>query len=312
MLLRCNVSSIAASRPASGPAMRFSSSVRVSRTSDWKPGRSTGTTVAVSADRRSLACLLSSRSRVSEPTAAVPAGSALLASAMPARTWLSTAWSIWSPEKSAYRTVSPMGARFAAASASVMLVPLPPRSTSATTPARQARRGLQRGERGDRVRVSAPRARRRAPGSACPAGRRAARRSSRVPSARAPRWRRAAPPPTVRAIASRASTSTRSPRWELPSSATSGTGSPTRSTKPVSTMPGWLSAGFSPATPTSGARSANSVSTDAAHHGRRPTRAATRLVIPMDNPRESLMHTPSCSAAHHDSGRRRAEHGRSP
>ena len=82
-LLRSNVSPRVARRPASGAAMRLSSSVRVRRTSDRKPGRSTGTTVAVSAERRSLACLLSSRRRVSDPTAAVPAGSALLASAIP-------------------------------------------------------------------------------------------------------------------------------------------------------------------------------------------------------------------------------------
>ena len=35
-----------------------------------------------------------------DPTAAVLAGSALLASAMPATTWLSRDWSIWSPEQS--------------------------------------------------------------------------------------------------------------------------------------------------------------------------------------------------------------------
>ena len=45
------------------------------------------------------------------------------------------AWSIWSPEKSGTRTVSPIGASFAAASTSVMLVPLPPKSQSTITPA---------------------------------------------------------------------------------------------------------------------------------------------------------------------------------
>ena len=61
-------------------------------------------TVEVSADSRSLASLHSPRNCVSEPTAAVPDGSDLPASATPASTWLSTAWSICSPEKSPYRT----------------------------------------------------------------------------------------------------------------------------------------------------------------------------------------------------------------
>ncbi len=98
--LRCNISSTVLSTPASGSSMRLSNSVRVNLMSELKPGSSAGTTVAVSADRRSLALRHSSRSRASDPTAAVPAGSALLASAMPATMWLSTAWSIWSPEKS--------------------------------------------------------------------------------------------------------------------------------------------------------------------------------------------------------------------
>src|SRR4029077_3564393 len=95
-----------------------------------------------------------------------------------------------------------------------------------------------------------------------------------------------APPPTVRAIASRASTSTRSPRCGEPSAATSGTGSPTRSTKPLSTRPRLLTFGFSPGTPTSGARSLNKVRTERRMTGARPMRAATKLVIPMDNPSE--------------------------
>jgi hypothetical protein len=94
MLLRCNVSSMVVSRPASGSDMRFSSSLRVTLTSELKPGSSAGTTAAVSADSRSLACRASSRSRASDPSPNVPVGSALLASAIPANTWLSSAWSI--------------------------------------------------------------------------------------------------------------------------------------------------------------------------------------------------------------------------
>ena len=66
--------------------MSRSSSALVTRTSELKPGSSAGITAAVSADSRSLACLHSSRSRVSDPTAAVLAGSESRASAMPAMT----------------------------------------------------------------------------------------------------------------------------------------------------------------------------------------------------------------------------------
>ena len=41
---------------------------------------------------------------------------------------------MWSPEKSGKRTVSPNGEKSLAALASVMLVPLPPKSHSAMTP----------------------------------------------------------------------------------------------------------------------------------------------------------------------------------
>jgi hypothetical protein len=81
-----------------------------------------------------LARLHSSRSRASDPTTAVPDGSASVASKIPATTLVRIAWSIWSPEKSGTRTVSPMGASFAAASTRVMLVPLPPKSHSTITP----------------------------------------------------------------------------------------------------------------------------------------------------------------------------------
>ena len=52
--------------------MRFSSSLRVTLMSELKPGSSAGTTVAVSADSRSLACRASSRSRASDPSPSVP------------------------------------------------------------------------------------------------------------------------------------------------------------------------------------------------------------------------------------------------
>nr|CRL67667.1 hypothetical protein CPGR_00539 [Mycolicibacterium malmesburyense] len=100
ILLCCNVSWMALSTPSSDSAISCSSSVRVTRTSEVNPGRSAWMTAAVSADSCSLATRASLRSRASELTAAVPAGSASLAAAMPAMTWLSSSWSIWSPENS--------------------------------------------------------------------------------------------------------------------------------------------------------------------------------------------------------------------
>ncbi|SHX25364.1 Uncharacterised protein [Mycobacteroides abscessus subsp. abscessus] len=70
------------------------------RSADAKPGRLAFTDVAVSDERRSLACRHWSRSWDSEPTAAVPAGSASDESLMPAMTWFSRAWSTRSPENS--------------------------------------------------------------------------------------------------------------------------------------------------------------------------------------------------------------------
>ena len=170
-----------------------------------------------------------------------------------------------------------------------MLVPLPPKSHSATTPPAGSPGAV----------CSAVNAARESGISAAgtPSGARLGRPRSAprsAPTVAGPQCAGTAittgePPPTVRAIASRASTSTCSPRCAEPSAATSGTGSPTRSTKPLSTRPGWLRLGFSDGMPTSGARSCNSVRTERRITGGRPTRAATRLVIPMDNPSESVM-----------------------
>ena len=99
----------------------------------------------------------------------------------------------------------------------------------------------------------------------------------------------AEPPSTRRVIAARASASTCSPRCALPSAAIRGTGSPTRSTKPVSTTPDAEPAGISSGAPTSGACPGERLSIERRVTGGRPTRAATRLVVPMDNPSGSVM-----------------------
>ena len=186
-----------------------------------------------------------------------------------------------------------MVSKFASALASVTLVPLPPKSHSTTTPfggspgaACSAESAAT--ESGISAAGTWP------PGARLGLARNAPRSAPTVAALQCAGTAIAmgAPPPTVRAIASRASTSTRSPRCGDPSAATSGTGSPTRSTNPLSTMPGLARIEVrenSEGTPTSGARSSNRVSTERRMTGGRPMRAATRLVIPIDNPRESLI-----------------------
>ena len=185
-----------------------------------------------------------------------------------------------------------------------MLVPLPPRSTRATTPpVGNPGAACSAAERRDGVRDQS--------------GRHAARRQARLvaqgaaqgaddrrPPMRGHRDRDGRAAAHRPAIASRASTSTASPRCCYPSSATSGTGSPTRSTKPVSTRPGWLSAVFSPGTPTSGGgRRTVSAPHDASRAGGR--RARRRGSSPRWTTRESHSCVPPLySAAHHDSGLR--------
>nr|WP_286178118.1 hypothetical protein [Arthrobacter sp. SLBN-53] len=138
ILLRCNRLSSSESTKAKGSTSSDSNSALVTRTTERTPGRSTGTSVAVAPDNRSLACRHCSRSTPSCPTAAVAAGSASLTSAS---TRPNNAWSMRSPEKSATRTVSSIGSNPASASASVMLVPPPPRSMRTTAP-RAFRPGL--------------------------------------------------------------------------------------------------------------------------------------------------------------------------
>ena len=219
--------------------MRLSSSVRVSRTSDWKPGRSTGTTVAVSAESRSLASLLSSRRRASDPTAAVPAGSALLASAIAGDDVIEhglvdlVAGKVCVPYSFAdgREVRARVGERDAGSAAAEV-------DERDDTAGGQSGRRLQRGERGDRVRYERGGHAVGREAAACRAALRAGRRRPPGPSARAPRWPRVRRRPPCGPWRRGPRRARRSPRWELPSSATSGTGSPTRSTKPVKHEPG--------------------------------------------------------------------------
>ena len=297
MLLRCNVSSIAASRPASGSAMRLSSSVRVTRTSERNPGSSAGTTVAVSADSRSLACL----ALVAQPGQRADRRGACRIGVVgigDAGEHVVEQRLVDPRRRRSRRTGrfrrSARGSR--PASASVMLVPLPPRSTQRDDAVAGSPGAVCSAASAAASRGSARRAPRPVTGSAWPAAHRAARRRSRVPSVRAPRSRRAAPPPDRARHRVEGFDEHALADVGEPSAATSGTGSPTRSTKPVSTRPGWLSAGFSAATPTSGARSLNSVSTERRVTGR-PADAGGHQVGRPDGQPESC-------AAHADSSAR--------
>ena len=172
---------------------------------------------------------------------------------------------MWSPEKSGTRTVSPIGASFAAASTSVMLVPLPPKSHSTITPA-DGSPGFERSAvsaavasdtSGDRLRPgllrSAPRSASTTDGRQC-AGTVTATSDTGAPFA------------ALRASPSSASASSISGRCWEPSWATIGTGSPTRSTNPVSVSP------------------RSSVTAAGRTTGRCPSPVPARLVAPMARP----------------------------
>ena len=169
-----------------------------------------------------------------------------------------------------------------------MLVPLPPRSTSAMTPAGKPGAVCSAVSAARESGISAAGT---PPGDRFGLSRRAPRNAPTVAgpqcagTAMATGW----PPPTVFASASRASTSTRSPRWELPSSATSGTGSPTRSTKPVSTTPGWLSAGFSRGDTDLGGAVGEQRQHGAAHHGRPADARGDQVGRPDGQPQRMLL-----------------------
>jgi len=109
-----------------------SSSALVSRIPPETRVSRADTTVAVSLDSLSLAARHSSRSRISGPNARVPLSPGHELHDKPPRTKASTARSIMSPEKSRWRR----GAQIILLSAdmSETVVPLPPKSHSATTP----------------------------------------------------------------------------------------------------------------------------------------------------------------------------------
>ena len=89
--LRCNISPSASIRPVSGSLIRFSSSARVTRMSEWYPGSSEINSVEVWADNCSFACRDWSRSRASAPTAMVPVESTPLDWPVSSSTWASSA-----------------------------------------------------------------------------------------------------------------------------------------------------------------------------------------------------------------------------
>ena len=164
------------------------------------------------------------------------------------------------------RTVSPT-VRPVAASASVIELPLPPKSHSATTPAAGSPGWTANA-------ASAAVASEMSVGGTPPGASAGLVRSAprRAPTAAGPQYAGTATTavagaPPSRAIASSAALSRLSPVCGEPSAAISGTGSPTRSTKPRSTSPasvrlGLVSSGFSDGTPTSAGRLSHNVITE--------------------------------------------------
>ena len=128
------------------------------------------------------------------------------------------------------RVVSSIGSKPDVASARVMLVPLPPKSSSATTPLGESP-ALACSAVSDATASETRRAgRRNASFSARTGGRPQCAGTAIAISEDG--W-----PPPASIIASSAWTSSRSAWYEDPSAPTSGTASPTRSTKPYNTMP---------------------------------------------------------------------------
>lgn len=95
--------------------------------------------------------------------------------------------------------------------------------------------------------------------------------------------------PAVSTIASSASTSKRSGSCTDPSGDTSATASPMRSTKPLIRAPGSIKFGFWLGTPIFGAQCGYRVSTARRVTGGPPLPAATRFVVPIDNPSGSYI-----------------------
>ena len=319
ILLRSNISPSASRKPASGWSSRLSSSARVTRTSDTDPGSSTGMVVAVSADSRSLAARHSPRSRVSEPTAAVPAGSASSASANTGQHVVEDGL----VDLLTRQVAVPQRPRRWAA------IPWPRRPARWWSRCRRSRTARRRRWTADRARsaraASAAAASEINSGGAPSASRsRLDRRAPRsAPSAAGPQYAGTAimmrvggggvPAPTARASDSRASAVSASPRCADPSCAIRGIGSPTRSTNPHITMPCSVRFGFSLGRPTSGGRWSNSVRTDATTRGA-TTRALGHKVGRTDRQPERVAHCeiPLTSisrrqaAVLHHSGSRRA------
>src|ERR1700761_4581761 len=185
-----------------------------------------------------------------------------------------------------------MGVKPAAASASVMLVPEPPKSKKATTPL-AGRRSLEfnavnavtesETSRGETPPLTKPAcvhnascSPRRACGSQC-AGTAIVMLDVD------------ASPPLALINASRASTSNSAGSWVDPSADVIALDPPTRSTKPVINVP-VSTASVSPmGTPSSGARSGKRVNTARRETGGFPLRTATKLVVPIDNPNGSYI-----------------------
>ncbi|CAM3252935.1 hypothetical protein MYIN104542_24265 [Mycobacterium intermedium] len=204
----------------------------------------------------------------------------------------SSAWSISAPEKSWYRMVALIGVKSDSVSNNVTYVPEPPKSSSATafpsgmpssefTAVRAATvSGTSRGAMPLRTNPMCVRRPLRSAWAVLAfqyAGT-AMEISAELAST-----------PTVDTIASKASTISRAGSCVEPSGDTSGTRSPSRSTKPPINVPGSVSSGSCSGVPTFGAQCGYRVNTVRRVTGVLPLHAATRLVAPIDKPSGSYI-----------------------
>ncbi len=188
-----------------------------------------------------------------------------------------------------------MGVKSDAASASVILVPLPPKSSSATTPLAGRRES-------EFSAVSAATESGTSRGAIPPWTKSAwvfnaacMPRNASEPQCAGTAivmFEVAASPPASLINASSASTNNSDGSWVEPSADFRGFDPPTRSTKPVISVPVSSASGLSGShwgRPSSGARSGKRVNTARRETGGLPPRTATKFVVPIDNPSGSYI-----------------------
>ncbi|CAG7377737.1 hypothetical protein PICSAR81_02717 [Mycobacterium avium subsp. paratuberculosis] len=244
-------------KPVSRSCISSSRSSCVNVRLQLRPPSSAVISVTTSVESRSLAARHCSRSAASCPTPAVLAGSRPLPCPSSSNARSCSSWSISSPDSAVYRIVALTSSKSPATITRVAEVPLPPKSSSPTTPSSgrpssdftavsAAMASLT--SRGAMPLRTKPRWVRNASRSACTVpGFQCAGTAMEISED-------AASAPAASTIASSASTVNSSGSCAEPSGDTSATESPMRSTKPFIGTPGSARSGFSSGAPIFGAQ----------------------------------------------------------